>query len=151
MALVMNATAKEVQVKVHGNWFTFKPKQIKVMDDEKVFFLTSTNAYLGFVSLPQSLEDIDYRSSKEGQALLTDAEKRGVEQRVAHLESLKHNELVSLQRDLDQRNLKYDARVDMSKEMIQNLEELASYKKKSKNEEAEKVQAIKKLEAALED
>lgn len=151
MPLVMNASSKEQQVRVHGAWFTFKPKQIKDMHEDKVFFLTSKCSGQGFVSLPDSLEDMDFRASPEGQVLLKSAEEKGVQLRIAFLEDLKRNELVALQRDLDQKNLKYDARLEITPEMLGNFEELASYKT-SKNDEAQKrVDRIKELEKILEE
>lgn len=151
MPLIMNASSIEQTVKVHGAWFSFKPKQIKTMAEEKVFFLSSSCAYLGFVSVPEELEDLDIRASKEGQAKIKEAEERGIANRVQFLERLKHNELSSLQRDYDLRNDKSDPRVLVSKEMLKNFEELVTYKNKKQDMAQEQVNRIKELEKLLEE
>jgi hypothetical protein len=151
MPLVMNASSQEQQVRVHGAWFTFSPGQIKDMHEDKVFFLTSTCSYLGFVGLPESLSDIDFKNSEAGQKLLAEAKQKGIANRVAFLESLKRNEIVSLQRDLDKANQKYDARLEMDPAMLPQLEELATYKIKKQDEAQKKLDRIKEIEAQLED
>jgi len=151
MPYVMNASSVEQQVRVHGSWFTFKPKQIKEMHDDKVYFLTSNCAYLGFVTLPDTLSDLEFKQSEEGQKLIKEAEERGVANRIAFLESLKQNELVALQRDLDQKNLKYDARLEMSPQMVGHFEELASYKVAKQDEAQKKIDRVKEIEKLLEE
>src|SRR5438128_2242204 len=111
MPLIMNASSQEQQVRVHGAWFTFKPKQIKEMHEDKVYFLTAQCGYLGFVTLPDSLSDLDYKQSAAGKAAIAEAESIGIQNRIQYLEMLKKNEIVSLQRDLDRANLKYDSRL----------------------------------------
>lgn len=149
MALVMNASCVEQAVQVHGSWFTFKPDQIKDMHSDKVFHLVSKKGEQGFVSLPDDLSDLDFRQSKEGQAMITAAKAQGIANRVKHLEWLRDNELVSLKRDLEQKNIGSDPRAFMSDDAVKALEELSSYKNKSKSDDAAKIARIKELEAAL--
>jgi hypothetical protein len=151
MALVMNATSREVQVKIHGSWFTFKPEQIKEMHDGKAFHLASTCAYMGFVMVPDEFSDLDYKASKAGKEKLAELKAQGISNRVQYLEMLKDNELVSLKKDLDQKNLKIDPLTFMSKGMEENLKELATYKKASSQVEAERVARIKESLDALEE
>lgn len=151
MALVMNASSQEQQIRVHGAWFTFKPKQMKDMHEDKVFFLTSTAAYLGFVGLPDSLADLEFRASEEGKAILQAAEEQGIRNRIEYLEMLKTNETVSLQRDLDQQGLKYDSRLEVKPAMMKNFEELVSYKAKKQDEAQKQVDRIKEIEELLKD
>lgn len=151
MPFVMNASNTEHQVRVHGSWFTFAPKAQKEMNADKVFFLVSNCSHLGFVGLPEKFGDLEYRGTKEGKEALARAEAEGIQNRVKHLEQLKHNELVSLQRDIDQAGLKYDARSHMSDQMIKQMEELAAYKVKKQDEAAQKIQRIKDIEKALEE
>lgn len=149
MALVLNALAQEQDIRIHGSWFSFKPKQIKEMHEDKVFFLVSQRRDQGFVALPDEMADLDFRNSKEGKEILSTAEAKGVNQRCEFLEMLRKNEIVSLQRDIDRRGDKYDARLEMSKEMIKNLEELASYQVKKQDEVLAQVAKIKEIEALL--
>ena len=153
MPLVMNATSQEQQVKVHGAYFTFKPGQIKNMVEEKVFFLTSKAAHLGFVSLPESLEDPEFAGSPEGKKLIEEGRRRGVENRIRHLEWHVDNERNALRKDMDMRNMKSDVSAEMNSESLSALEssikELALYRKSMKNAEVEKAEKLKDLEKLL--
>jgi hypothetical protein len=150
MPFVMNASSVEQCVRVHGDWFTFKPKQVKEMQDSKVNFLISTCANEGFVGMPDEWADLEYRTSDAGKAAQAAAESIGIANRVKHLEWLKHNETVSLQRDIDRQNLKYNSRRELSEEALEKMKELAGYKTRSEDA-AEKRQAeFEKIEKALE-
>lgn len=149
MALIMNACSINQSVQVHGAWFTFGPGQIKDMQEDKVFFLTSRKGYLGFVTLPDEMADLDFRNSKDGQEILAKAKVEGVGKRIAHLESVRDNELVSLKRDLEQKNIKSDPRSFMSDGAIAAMEELAQYKKKNASETEKRIERVKQLEELL--
>lgn len=149
MALVMNASSQEQSVRVHGSWFTFTPGQIKDMHEDKVYFLSSNCAYLGFVSLPETLADLEFRSSEEGKTIIQKAKETGIANRIQHLEELKRNELVSLQRDIDKSNMKYDARLEMASGMVKNLEELAGYKSRSQDAKQQQLDRVKEIEKLL--
>ncbi len=151
MALVMNATSKEVQVKVHGAWFTFKPNQYKEIHEAKAFHLASTCAYMGFVMLPEEFQDPAFSVTPEGKKILAEAKTNGISNRIGYLEMLKNNELVSLKKDLASKNLQIAPETFMSPGMLENLKELVSYKKESEAGEAERVAQIKTLTDALED
>lgn len=145
MALVMNALPHEVTVQVHGFYFTFKPKQIKQMDDTKVEHLSQRCAHLGFVAVPSEFEDPDYRSTDAGKAKLKEMEETGLKHRIHYLEVLQHNELVSLKADMQKSNDQSDPRLQMSPQMIKQLQELAGYKQAAKKAGAEQVAQIEKL------
>ena len=148
--LVMNASSQEQSVRVYGSWFTFKPDQIKEMNEDKGLFLTIQCNYLGFVGLPDKInEDIDFKNSDEGKQIIANAKKQGIMNRIQYLERLKQNELVSLQRDIDRAGLKYDARLEMSSGMMKNLEELAGYKSKQQDQNQEKLDRIAEIEKLL--
>jgi hypothetical protein len=136
MPLIMNATSRPISVCVFGNWFSFTayPKagekttgHIKLMDDNKVAFLSSRKSDLGFVSLPESLEDLEFRASEEGQEILAKA----------------------LARDLEMNNIKVDPRVMMEPEMLAHMRELAEYKSASQDDGQKKIDEMKKLEAEI--
>lgn len=149
MPLVMNATSKEVVVQAHGAWFTFAPNQIKDMHEDKVAFLTSNKAYLGFVGLPEELADLDTRNSAKGKEIIAAKKAEGVSNRIRHLELVRDNELISLKRDLDQKNITGDVRAYMSEGAINAMQELVTYKKANADVNEKKVEKIKELEAAL--
>lgn len=145
MALVMNASSEDQSVKVYGSWFTFKSKQIKMIDDNKAHFLFTNCAYLGFVSIPAEFEDADFKSTPEGKAQLKEIEESGIRHRCSYLETLKNNELNSLSVDMKKANDQSDPKLQMSREMIKNLTELSNYKKVQVKEDKEKVAGIDKL------
>jgi ABC-type sulfate transport system substrate-binding protein len=150
MPLVMNASSKEQTVQVHGAWFTFAPNQIKEMNENKVFFLATNKAYMGFVSVPDELADISFRQSKEGQEMEAKARMQGIASRVKHLEQVRDNELIGLKRDLEQKNIQADVRAFLSEGCIAAMEELVSYKTRKADDTAKKIERVKELEAALE-
>lgn len=151
MALVMNASATAQEVQVFGKYFTFAPGQIKQMQESHVAFLTSRKAYLGFVDLPETLEDLEFKASKEGQKIIADAKARGVASRVQHLNQVRDNELISLKQDLEQANIKGDVRAWMSKGAVNAMKELATYRAKNQDTESNKIKEIEALEKLLEE
>jgi len=150
----MNASARPQQVQAHGAWFAFAPEQIKEMNDDKVAFLTSVKAYLGFVSVPETLADLDFRQSKEGKELMVEVKKSGIANRIKHLEWLKHNELKSLRVDMDKANIKADISSEMtgesSKALAEALKELKEYSVKKINEVQKTMDEINELAKELE-
>ncbi len=153
MALVLNASCKMQSVQVHGSWFEFAPGQIKSMNEDKVFFLSSTKAYQGFVSVSDRFEDPGYQNTPEGKAELAEAKQNGVNSRIAHLEWLKHNELKSLRGDMDKANIKADVASEMStsssKALVSALEELKEYRAKSNDDVQDTMKKVQELEKAL--
>lgn len=150
MPFVLNASSREVTVKVHGSHFTFAPKQVKaIIDPTKANFMSERQAIEGLVQLPEQWEELEYRESPEGKAAFKEAEAQGIKARIAYLEQLKRNEIVSLQRDLDVANLNYDSRLEMSDKMMTQLEELSQYKIKDQDEQQKKLDRIKKLEKLI--
>lgn len=150
MPLVLNASSVEQTVQAHGAWFTFGPGQMKMMNDDKVGFLTSYKAYMGFVALPESMEDPAFANSEAGKKILAEAKAAGVNNRIKHLDAVKQNELVSLKRDLEQKNIKADVRAFMSDGAIAAMKEIVGYQKKGQDEAAKKIAEIEELEKLLE-
>lgn len=52
---VMSTDVEPVTVQAFGNWFSFKPGQIKAMNPNLVDFLAMDKKELGFVSLPDAV------------------------------------------------------------------------------------------------
>lgn len=153
MPLIMNASSKEQMVQVHGSWFTFAPGAIKEMNENKVYFLASNKAYMGFVAVPDKFSDLDERNTKEGKAELEELRMKGIQQRIQHLEWLKHNELKSMREDMDKKNLKAAVESQMSPESFKALtsamEELKGYQAKSHDTAKERADVLKALQAEL--
>ncbi len=153
MALVLNASCRPQSVQVHGSWFEFQPGQIKMMNEDKVFFLTSNKSYLGFVGVSDQFEDPAYKETEKGKEELAAAKQNGVSNRIAHLEWLKNNELKSLRGDMDKANMKAEVATEMSsassKALVGALEELKEYRAKRTDEVQDTMNRVKELEAAL--
>lgn len=149
MALVMNCTTREVSVPVGGSWFTFKPKQIKDLDENKAYFLAAYKHYEGFVSVPEKFSDLEYRSSEEGKKELATLEQQGIDNRIKHLQFIKHNEFTSLKKDMLKNNDHSDPKLEMSKATLALIEELAGYQQKAEAEKRDQVAKITELEKLL--
>ena len=153
MALVMNASSKDQTVMVHGSWFTFKPQQIKELNDDKVHFLCEKSMHLGFVAVPEELADLDARSSAEGKKKLEALREQGISNRIRHLEWLRNNEMRSLRKDMDKQNIKAEVESEMTGDsfsaLSSALKELAGYKTKTNDTVKDRAAALKELNAAL--
>ena len=149
MALIMNATAVEQRVKVFGNYFSLPPDKIKNFQENIAHFLTNDRAYLGFVSIPEKFDELDYRDSEEGKAELVKIKMLGVQRRILYLKQLINNETVSLQKDLDIKGIKIDPRVYMDDKMVVQMKELSDYQTSAKDAAQDKLKLIKRLEKKL--
>lgn len=145
----MNALPEEQVVTIHGAVFTFKPLQIKNMTESKAHFLCTDRREEGFVGLPDSIDDPDFKSSPEGKALIEAKRKEGVENHVAKLRQVIYNMQVSLRQDLEKANIKADPRVFASEGEIAAMERLAKYQVKKEDSEQKKIDRIKELEKAI--
>lgn len=150
MALVMNASNKVQRVKVFGNWFTFQPDQIKVMNDNIAHFIAIERRDYGLISIPEKFSDLEYQNSDEGKEELAKYKEEGVKARINYLDTLIYNEKVSLQRDLDIKGIKSSAEAFYSDALVDWLEEKADYAFTQDDKQKERLERIKKLEEKLE-
>lgn len=148
----MNALDKDVRVQAFGNWFTFKAGQIKRMRGEIGSFLVINKAYYGFVELPMSFEDPEFKNSEEGQRILAEKRQQGIDARVRYLTQQIHNLRVSLRQDLDTANIKADVNGFATDGDLAAMDELLGYQRlraDAQKEKAEKARiALRRLEAA---
>lgn len=150
MAFILNATPKEKSVCAQGKWFTFKPEQMKQIDNENLaLFFSSNLAYEGLVRISDLFEDPDYRNTEAGKLAFQEAKEKGIENRVGFLKYILNNELVSLKSDMQRDNDQSDPANYMSKAMVANMEELAEYKKKLNEKKKEQVSQIHKLKELI--
>lgn len=149
MAIVFNATNELVTVKAHGNWFTFKPKQFKVMNDEIANFLVTARAEKGLVSLPNEFEDPSYSRSEEGQEILAKQEAEGIARYLAKLTEIVNNNRISLKKDLQMKNIQTDPSAFMSDGEMYAMEKLAEYRFSGKDEQQKRIDRIKELSREL--
>lgn len=106
MALVLCSDIEPVKVQAFGNWFEFKPGQVKIMDKRLADFLCSERRSYGFMALPEQFEDD--RQSSEFKEAVEAATKVGKQNIVNALHAHKNNIEVSFKKDLDMANIKVD-------------------------------------------
>lgn len=147
--LVFNTLDKSVSVQAFGNWFTFKPRQIKLMRGELGDFLVKEKGYFGLVGLPLEMSEPEYKASPEGQAILEDKRIEGINKRIQHLQRTVDNLLVSLPKDLSMKDIKVDPLKLASKGEVEAMEELRSYQVAREDEEKLKVEKLRVLERQL--
>lgn len=149
MAFIISTDLRPVKVQAFGNWFEFKPGQIKNMQQNLADFLSQDRRQLGFVALPEEFEDPNYKNTEEGKKILDDANETGRRQVVAELNYRKRNLEVSLQRDLDLKGEKVNALVyasDSDKDMYRRL---AEYTRMSQDKSADELEEIRKLKEEI--
>lgn len=145
MAIVFNATNETQSVKAFGNWFTFKPKQYKTMDEKLAHFLCTDRTDYGLVGLPAEFEDPAFRSTPDGQAAYEAAEKSGIDNYIKALRALIHNNQVSLRRDLEKANFKYGPELEASQGELDAMRLVAKYQKSMEDAEQKKAEEVKDL------
>lgn len=149
MPFIFNGLDKKVVTKAFGNYFTFAPKQIKMMSKEHVRWFSSERAYEGLVALSDKFEDLEYKGSPEGKAEMAKGEKLARQHRVRHLRKIVENVLVSLKRDLQTANIQSDPRALASEGEIAAMEELAAYQQAQEDSKQKQVDKVKELEKLL--
>lgn len=146
MPVIYNATEEVQSVKAHGNHFTFKPKQIKLVhSDSLAQFLTIERGDHGLVSLSDKFEDPEYKLSDEGKAELAAAEEKGINAYVNKLRLLIKNNQVSLRRDLERANIKIDPSSEISDGELEAMRTVAKYQKKKEDAAQKRMEEVKEL------
>lgn len=149
MPLIMNATHEAQTIVAFGNHFKLAAGQIKMFNENISHFIATERRHQGVVALPEQFEDVEFRSSAEGQRLLAEYRQQGILARINHLKSIIYNNQVSLRQDLEKANIKADPRVFASEGEIAAMEELVSYQTRQEDETAKKVDRIKELEKQI--
>jgi len=150
MPVILNAADREKNVCAQGNWFYFRPRQIKIIASEPLaHFFTSNLAYEGFVQLTDKFEDPEYKKTAEGKEEYEKAVEKGMNSRIAFLQYIINNELISLKQDLAHKNDASDPRSYVSKQMVEQMKELAQYKEKLSQAHKEHVAQIEELEKKI--
>jgi len=130
---VYNPLDKTVECKAFGNWFSFKPGQIKRMRPEIGHFLNSNKGYLGLVTVSEKFDDPSYAKSEDGIAELAEAKTVGISKRISHLQTQVNNLQVGLRSDLDTANIKADISVYATKGDLSAIDELLAYQRKQED------------------
>ena len=146
---VFNSTAEDQTTQAFGNWFTFKPKQIKSMTENIGHFLCTQRADHGFVGLSEAFEDPAYKNTAEGKAEYLTKEKQGIAAYLQRMHQVVANNTQSLGRDLQMANIQADPRAFMSDGELAALEILAKYKSAEQDEADKRLSRAKELEDKL--
>lgn len=149
MGLVFNASAEDQHFVVFGNHFTMKAKQIKNFEDRISNFIMTERRDFGLVTLPDEFSEPEFKTSEEGQRILSEKEKEGIDARVKHLRAVIYNNEVSLKQDLERANLKVDPKVYASSGEVAAYKELAKYRRAQDDRDQAKVDELKQLEALI--
>jgi len=145
--LMYNTTDVEQSIKAFGNWFNWKPGQIRNIQDNFGQFIHTDKKEYGVVSLPEEFEDSTFKDTEQGQAILMEKRIEGRSNRVRHIQRIIHNETVSLRVDLEKAGQKINPDLLMTPEVAKLYDELAAYKKEKDDAQRElmnKVQNIRK-------
>lgn len=149
MGLVMNTTNEVQKTKVFGNYFEFKPGQIKSLEDRISHFIVTERRTQGFVGLPEEFSDPSFAATEDGKKVLAFKKKEGLESYLQSLRERVNNVEVSLRRDLEQKNIKADPRVFASDGEIEAYELLAAYQKGQNDEAEKKLKRLEELEKKI--
>lgn len=143
--LIYNATKEVQSVKALGNWFTFKPKQIKMLQDDLGQFLAEERADHGLVAIPEKFEDAAYLASEEGKKELGEYEQRGIDAYVRSLRQVIYNNQVSLRQDLEMANLKVDPSSMATDGELRAMQLVAKYQKDEEDKDQKRADEVREL------
>ncbi len=155
MPVILNCLDEPNTCVVGGNHFQFKPGQLKYFHDINIASLISRiKASDGFIALPDELEHLSHLKEEmmakvitpEEKAIIEEKRKEGINNYCQRLRELIYNATVSLQKDIDVRGYKYDARVEATKADLKRLETLAKYQSEHLDLEQKRVDTFKELE-----
>lgn len=148
--LLYNTTSEKQSVQAFGNWFSFAPGQMKVVDDKFGDFIAKDKKQYGIVALPQEFaEDITYKESEVGKQILLEKLLEGRGNRINFIRGIMHNEEVSLRQDLEKANLKINPNVFSSELYVKMLEEYKGYKKSDDDAQRERMDRIQRLKSDI--
>lgn len=162
MPVVINVTEEEISIQARGHWFNWKPGQRKTIRDEKLAkFIEMDRRGYGLAVLP----DLTTTEEDNGDVEVTDetiAERklaRAAEEKIATKAALdayvfRHREIiknaqVSLARDLQRADYKYDVAHEMSDGELNAMRTVAKYEKKGKDAAQERINEIEKLKKQI--
>lgn len=145
--VILNALPKSVTVKAFGNYFTFKPGQIKVMRAEIGSWLEQQKGHMGLISLPPEFADPSYQvdeATKDQAASILEARRHeGIQKRVRYLEAQVNNLRVGLQHDLNLADIKADINTFATDKDIEAMDELLSYQREQSDANKKRSEAAR--------
>lgn len=154
---VYNPTEEEVTTTLAGNFFTWKPGQIKQLRKELVDFVDTNRRETGlvriddrrFIPAEQDHYIPGFEKTKEGLDALAPLREKGINNLVEHLMWIIRNNQISLRQDLAGKyptgDSKAMAAAWASSSEIEAMRKVAKYKKKTPNNAAKQVEEVESL------
>jgi hypothetical protein len=156
MPKVYNPTEETVETRVFGSYFTFKPGQMKNMNQNFCDFIQSNRKDTGLVVLPAEFDPMaeehyieGFEKTTEGKAILAQKREEGIKNLIDfHLGVIRNNQ-VSLKKDLARHDPSNDpaklAAIEASKGELESMRLVAKYKKMKLNSEDKRLNEVDKL------
>lgn len=145
MAMIVNSDIETVNVQAFGNWFTFKPGQVKNMDKRIVDFLSRDKRAYGLVALPEVCEEEP--GSPEAVAAIQAAVQEGRTNIIRDLQGLIHNLEHSLVTDSELKKMSVSSADKAAHLPI--YRKLAAFKAVNSDQEANELAEIEKLKGQI--
>lgn len=152
MAYIYNPTKEEQTVKVFGNYFSFKPGQIKNLNPDISHFIQTERRESGLVQLPEdeagelwTFKGREVIPTEAGKVVLAEEGKKGVDAYIAFHRSIIANNQVALRRDLEQANIKVDPAVYASPGELRSMKLVAKYQQQEADAEQARIDEVREL------
>ena len=156
MSRIWNPTEETVETKMFGSYFTFKPGQMKTMQEHFAKFIEMNRKETGLVTLPDEFDTMNeetyiegYDKTPEGKEILAKKKKQGIENLLAHYSQIVYNNQVSLRRDLAHKDPHTDAvklsAINASSGELEAMRLVAKYQKLKLDDQGAKVSEVEKL------
>jgi len=149
--LLYNTTDIDQSIKAFGNWFNWKPGQIRNVQDHFGRFIHTDKKEYGVVELSEAFEDPTYKDTEEGKRILEEKRIEGRTNRVRFIQQILHNETVSLKIDLEKAGQKVNPDVFMTPQVAAMYDELLAYKREKDDAQRELMNKIQNARKKLND
>lgn len=153
--VVWNPTEETISTQLQGAWFSFKPNQMKIMDDHKCRFIESNRKGTGLVVLPDQFDKSheryveDFEKSEEGKEIMAQKRSEGISNLIEFHMAIVQNNQVSFRNDMASRYPSGDAvklaALNASKGELESMRMVAKYKGKQSQNDAKKVEEVQDL------
>ncbi len=149
MPYIMNSLDEEVKTRAHGNVFTWKPKEIKLLHNVKLAeFLAMNRGEEGLVQIQDSVMELD-KNSQEYKHAINEARTDGIKKYVAKQNYVIRNLEMSLRRDYETSGQKGNFLFEASKGELAAYKNLKKYKDIEAQEQMNVADEIQKVRAEL--
>ncbi len=153
---VYNPTEEEITTTINGNFFTWKPGQIKQMRAHQASFVDSSRQELGLVVISDARfipsEDayiMNFDKTEEGKQVLEPLREKGINNLIQHLSTVVRNNQVALRQDLANKYPTGDsaklAAAHASPGELEAMRKIVKYKKKTKDNAAKQIEEVQNL------